>query len=229
MDLDNVVIPVDKLIRTRRKTIALVVERDGSLVVHAPMHANEAMINKFVAEKESWIQKKQDQARTFYPTFVPKEYVDGEGFLYLGAIYQLQLGQGKKPQLDLNGTFRLAEASLPKAPLVFERWYRKQAFVIISERVRFYAEKYGIQYKQVRITSARTRWGSCSQEGTLSFAWRLIMAPLPIIDYVVVHELSHVQVKNHSKRFWNKLNVLMPDYRQRIEWLERNGHLLSLE
>jgi len=79
------------------------------------------------------------------------------------------------------------------------------------------------------ITSARTRWGSCSQEGALSFAWRLIMAPLPIIDYVVVHELAHIQVKNHSKRFWNKLNVLMPDYRQRIEWLERNGHLLSLE
>ena len=229
MDLDNIVIPVDKLIRTRRKTIALVIERDGSLVVHAPMRVNEEMINKFIAEKERWIRKKQDQARTFYPAFVPKEYVDGEGFLYLGAIYPLQLGKGKKPQLALNGTFRLAQASLPKAPLVFERWYRKQAFVIISERVRFYAEKYGIQYKQVRITSARTRWGSCSHEGTLSFAWRLIMAPLPIIDYVVVHELSHVQVKNHSKRFWNKLNVLMPDYRQRIEWLERNGHLLSLE
>ena len=229
MDLDNVVIPVDKLIRTRRKTIALVVERDGSLVVHAPMRANEETINKFIAEKERWIRKKQDQARAFYPPFVPKEYVDGEGFLYLGTIYQLQLGQGKKPSVTLNGTFRLAQASLPKAPLVFERWYRKQAFQVISERVRFYAEKYGIQYKQVRITSARTRWGSCSQEGTLSFAWRLIMAPLPIIDYVVVHELAHVQVKNHSKRFWNKLNVLMPDYRQRIEWLERNGHLLSLE
>jgi predicted metal-dependent hydrolase len=229
VDLDNVVIPVDKLIRSRRKTIALVVERDGSLVVHAPMRTNEETINKFVAEKERWIRKKQDQARTFYPPFVPKEYVDGEGFLYLGAIYRLQIGQNKKPPLTLNGTFRLTQASLPKAPLVFEHWYRKQALQVISERVQFYAEKYGIHYKQVRITSARTRWGSCSQEGTLSFAWRLIMAPLPIIDYVVVHELSHVQVKNHSKRFWNKLNVLMSDYRQRIEWLERNGHLLSLE
>jgi predicted metal-dependent hydrolase len=223
------VIAIDKIIRTRRKTIALVVERDGSLVVHAPMRANEEMVNKFVAEKERWIRKKQDQARSFYPPFVPKEYVDGEGFLYLGTIYQLQLGQGKKPQLALNGTFRLAQDSLPKASLVFERWYRKQAFQVISERVRFYAEKYGIHYKQVRITSARTRWGSCSQESTLSFAWRLIMAPLPMIDYVVVHELVHVEVKNHSKRFWKKLNNLMPDYRQRIEWLERNGHLLSLE
>ena len=222
-------IPIVKIIRTKRKTIALIVERDASLVVHAPMRADEASIHEFVMEKEKWIRAKQEQARIFYPPFIPKEYVDGEGFLYLGTIYQLQLGHHKRPPLTLNGTFRLAQASLPKAPLIFERWYRKQAYQVLSERVQFYAEKYDIAYKQVKITSARTRWGSCSHEGTLSFAWRLVMAPLPIIDYVVVHELAHVQVKNHSKRFWNKLNILMPDYKQRIEWLEKNGHLLSLD
>ena len=222
-------IPIDKIIRSKRKTLALVVEHDASLVVHAPMRANEETINKFVAEKEKWIRRKQEQARNFYPPFIPKEYVNGESFWYLGSLYQLKLSHAKKPQLTLNGTFKLAQDALPKAPIVFERWYRKRALQVISERVVLYAEKHGIIYKQVKITSARTRWGSCSHLGTLSFTWRLVMAPLPVIDYVVMHELVHVQVKNHSKRFWNKLKVFMPDYRERIEWLEKNGHLLSLE
>lgn len=218
----------DEIIRTKRRTMALIIERNGRLVVRAPMGAKQERIDKFIKSKEKWILRKQEQVKSYYPPFMPKEYVNGEGFWYLGNIYKLQLADEKKPLLYLNGNFQLARIALDKAPAVFERWYREQAYTVISERVQWYAAKHGYSPKKVKITSARTRWGSCSDRGTLSFAWRLVMAPTPVIDYVVIHELVHLHVKNHSKKFWARVGVIMPDYQQNIEWLEKNGHLLNL-
>lgn len=209
--------------------MALIIERDGRLIVRAPMRAKEEAIYEFIKRKDKWISRKQAEVRSYYQPFVPKEYVNGEGFWYLGNIYKLQLADEKKPLLYLNGNFQLARTALEKAPIIFERWYREQAYKVISERVQWYAAKYGYYYKQVKITSARTRWGSCSARGTLSFAWRLVMAPVPVIDYVVIHELIHLDVKNHSRKFWSRVGVIMPDYKQRIEWLEKHGHLLNLK
>ncbi len=218
----------DQIIRTKRKTIALIVERDGRLIVRAPLRAREETINTFIQRKEKWILKKQEQVQSYYPPFVPKEYVNGEGFWYLGGIYKLQLVDTSRPSLYLNGSFRLARAAVHKAPLEFERWYRKQAQKVIAERVKWYAEKHGYSFKQIKITSARTRWGSCSERGTLSFSWRLVMAPVSVIDYVVVHELVHLNMKNHSKEYWSRVKLIMPDYQNKIDWLEKNGHLLRL-
>jgi len=220
---------IDEIIRTKRRTIALIVERDGSLIVRAPMRAKEETINEFIKHKEKWILKKRAEVKACYPPFVSKEYVNGEGFWFLGQIHKLQIVDEKKPNLFLNGDFRLAKAAVHKAPAVFERWYRKQAYQVIAGRVQWYAAKHGCQYTQIKITSARRRWGSCSASGTLSFAWRLVMAPVPVIDYVVVHELVHLQVRNHSKKFWGRVGVIMPDFKQKIEWLEKNGHLLNLK
>lgn len=226
--MDLTMIKPDEIIRTKRRTMALIIERNGRLVVRAPLRAKEERINEFVEQKAKWILKKQEQVKTYYPPFVSKEYVNGEGFWYLGNIYKLQVGDVRKPLLYLNGNFQLSRTAIDKAPLVFERWYKDRAQKIISQRVKWYSAKHGYSYNQVKITSARTRWGSCSERGTLSFSWRLVMAPIPVIDYVVVHELVHLHVKNHSKKFWARVGVIMPDYQQRIEWLEKHGHLLNL-
>ena len=212
----NLVKP-DEIIRTKRKSIALIVERDGRLIVRAPMRVKDERINELIKQKEKWILKKQEQVKAYYPPFVSKEYVNGEGFWFLGQIHKLQIVDEKKPNLFLNGDFRLAKAAVHKAPAVFEKWYRKQAFQVIAGRVQWYATKHGCQYTQIKITSARRRWGSCNSRGILSFAWRLVMAPVPVIDYVVVHELVHLQVRNHSKKFWGRVGVIMPDYEQKIE------------
>ncbi len=218
----------DQIIRTKRKTIALIVERDGRLVVRAPLRAREEVIHRFIQRKEKWIFRKREYVKSYYPPFVQKEYVNGEGFWYLGNIYELQLVEASKPPLYLNGGFQLARTAVSKAPLVFEHWYREQAQQVIAERVKWYAKKHGYSYKQIKITSARTRWGSCSARGTLSFSWRLVMAPVPVIDYVVVHELVHLKTKNHSKEYWSRVKLIVPDYQNRIDWLEQNGHLLRL-
>lgn len=219
---------INEIIRTKRRTIALIVERDGSLIVRAPMRAKEEAIHQFVKQKEKWIVKKQAEVEALYSPFVPKEYVNGEEFWFLGQIHKLQIVDEKKPNLYLHGNFCLARLALPKADAVFEKWYRKQAYQVLIGRVQAYASKHGFQYKRIKITSARTRWGSCTSQGTLSFSWRLVMAPVPAIDYVVIHELVHLQIKNHSKKFWDRVEAIMPDYEQKVAWLERHGHLFNL-
>ena len=117
----------------------------------------------------------------------------------------------------------MAQSAQGQAAQLFEQWYRQQARTVFTERVELYAQKYGFEYAKIRISSARTRWGSCSSKGTLSFTWRLVMAPLEIVDYVVVHELSHLREHNHSKAFWAQVAAILPDYKSRRKWLKVNG------
>jgi predicted metal-dependent hydrolase len=217
---------IDRLVRSRRKTVALIVERDGSLTVRAPLRMAEARIRTFVESHSEWIAKKQIRARVASP-FSPKHYTDGDMFLFLGQSYPLTIVPHQRPALTNNGAaFRLAKSALPKAEGTFTRWYKQQAALLLSERVLAFAGKFGFKYKKIRISSARTRWGSCSSRGTLSFTYRLIMAPPDVQDYVVLHELVHTQVRNHSKTFWNRLGELMPDYKSRLNWLKKNGKFL---
>jgi hypothetical protein len=215
------------IIHSRRKTVALVIERDGRLVVRAPLRMSRKAILQLVEQKKDWIIAKQQQMQK-NPPHAPKQYANGESFWLLGKTYPLEIVAQNSPALSLEGHFRLSSRALDKAPQVFKRWYQQQAQRVLAERAALYAARHGFVYQKIKITSARTRWGSCSAKGTLSFTWRLVMAPLPVIDYVVVHELVHLQVKNHSKEFWRRVEMLMPDYRQHIQWLKTNGRLLSL-
>jgi predicted metal-dependent hydrolase len=110
----------------------------------------------------------------------------------------------------------------------FERWYRAQAEEVITERVRLFAVRSGLAFQGLRISGAKSRWGSCSSKGTLNFSWRLIMAPLWVVDYVVVHELSHLVEHNHSKRFWAHVARYFPDYTNARRWLRENQQLLEI-
>jgi predicted metal-dependent hydrolase len=221
-------IKIDLLVRSRRKTIALVVNPDASLTVRAPLHMLEGGILKFVKSHEDWIRKNQAKARLHAPP-VPKRYQDGESFPYLGKMYPLQVVTVKSPALTWHPTgFILARRHLSKAEELFLRWYKKQARALITERVASLAQQHGFSYQKMHISSARTRWGSCSSLGTISFTWRLVMAPLEIVDYVVIHELVHTKIRNHSKDFYTRVGKILPDYKKRIGWLKRNGKFLHL-
>ena len=148
--------------------------------------------------------------------------------MYLGHAYSLELVKEQKKPLLLEENFKLTESAQSNGRLAFERWYRTQAKQILEERVHFYASQYGFQYKKIGITSARTRWGSCSSNGSLNFSWRLILAPMEAVNYVVVHELVHTVVHNHSKRFWKRVETIMPDYQECRKWLRKNGQQLML-
>jgi predicted metal-dependent hydrolase len=215
-------VTVDRIVRSKRRTLALIVEDNGSLTVRAPMRMPATIIQEFVAKHTNWVQKKQSETRAMAP-IQPKQYQPGENFLYLGREYELELVQDQQKKLVLDGRFLLAASVQDKAELVFQNWYRQQARQIISERVKLFANKYAFHYDRIRITSARTRWGSCSTKGTLNFSWRLIMTPLDIVDYVIIHELAHTVHHNHSKRFWGLVKKILPDYKDRRKHLKEYG------
>jgi predicted metal-dependent hydrolase len=216
---------IDQLIRSKRKTIALIIERDGRLTVRAPLRLALRDIQKWVDTKSDWIEQKRALVKVSQPVLPPpKRYAEGEAFLYLGQHYPLTLVASARPALRLaDGRFLLAQAALLQAEAVFSAWYREQARRVCSERAAFYAARMGVGYEQIRISSARTRWGSCSSRGTISFTWRLVLAPLEIVDYVVVHELAHRREPNHSSRFWAIVEQFMPDYKKRRDWLKKNA------
>lgn len=202
----SVQMKIDQIIRSNRKTIALIVRRDGLLIVRAPHRVSNAQILRFVEEKTGWIQEKQAEARQRAAQKASKQFAGGEKFQFLGDEYPLEIASQGRASLCLdNGRFLMDKSALPRAKEIFAAWYKKQSRQVLEERVKLYAARYQLSYQKIKITSARTRWGSCSSNGTLCFTWRLVMAPLPVIDYVVVHELAHLLEKNHSKRFWDKV------------------------
>lgn len=220
-------ISVDQIIRSTRKTLAVIVKSNGSVIVRAPLRASDKAIREFIEEHKEWIAKKRAEALATLPR-EPRQYVPGETFMYLGNSYSLEIVKGQKKPLLLEDGFKLAEPAQSKAKLAFERWYRAQAKEILTAQVEHYAGQFGFQYKKIGITSARTRWGSCSANGSLNFSWRLILAPMEAVDYVIVHELVHTLHHNHSRRFWKKVETILPDYKERRKWLRRNGQQLVL-
>lgn len=221
-------VQIEKIIRTKRKTIALQIRDDAKLVVRAPYNLDDETISAIVSKHRRWVEKKQKEVATRNQKLYPKEFVDGEGFLYLGRYYKLNIVEDQSEPLKFEGAFYLSRCVLPHAQEIFMQWYKDKAFEKISERVDLYAEKRGYKYNKIGITDAQKRWGSCSFKGNLNFSWRLIMAPLSVVDYVVIHELVHLEERNHAKSFWDKVKMLMPDFESRRNWLKSNGYLLTL-
>ncbi len=214
-----------KIVRSRRKTIALVIDSDGELIVRAPFYAPENDILRFVQEKQDWIEQKtreMKQKTIERPRLLLQE---GETIPYLGRECMIFRGMTRKICFDGNA-FLLPESEDAGAKLV--SWYKKRAAVILKERVESIAEKMQVSPAGVKITSAKTRWGSCSYTNHLNFTWRLIMCPPEVVDYVVVHELCHIIHKNHSKSFWKSVEGIDASYREHEKWLKENRRLMEV-
>jgi predicted metal-dependent hydrolase len=222
-------IRIDKLLRSSRRTIALIIQPDGTLLVRAPLRVPDDIINDFVEDHANWIHRKKLQIQSV-PTLQKKEYREGELFLFVGIKYPLHIQEKNRVKLTLlEERFQISRFQLPSARDLFINWYKVEARKVISNRVKLQAQENGFSWHKLRISSARTRWGSCSSRGSLSFTWRLVMAPLDVIDYVVVHELVHTRIKNHSPAFWQRVAEIMPDYKKHVNWLKKNGRTLSLD
>ena len=217
-------IAVAKLIRSRRRTLALEISANAELIVRAPLSTSQEYIKKFILQKSAWIRKKQQLINDFRKQHPVTEYVDGAKILYLGETYQLKVIDDA--EIFFADALFFPKRFLNKAPMHLLHWYKKQALEVISARVAFYAKQIGVQYTAVKISSANKRWGSCSQKGSLNFSWRLIKAPEMVIDYVVVHELVHLWVKNHSRKFWYEVAKIFPLYKTARRYLKDNSRRL---
>ena len=213
-----------EIIRSSRKSLALVIDEWGNLIVRAPKSMSMEQINRFIEKKDTWIRKKQGQAQMFTDKYLPITGINGEKLSYRGQEYTIKLSDTN--WVCLEDRIVYIPSSDSKAALI--AWLKEQAYVLINERVLFYSSIMSVEYTKVRLTEAKGRWGSCSTNNNLNFAWRLIMCPQKVIDYVVVHELSHVKYKDHSSRFWQYIGMVLPDYKERESWLKIHRKIMNI-
>jgi len=183
-------------------------------------------IQNLLLKKANWILKKQSQAKVRKIQNSPKKFIEGENFHYLGQPYPLKLTD--TDAINLTDSLEFPRIFILSAQQHLTQWYKAQASDKIRERAELYSKITGLSYSKIKISDAAKRMGSCSASGNLNFSWRLIIAPLENIDYVVVHELIHLDERNHSRRFWNKVGAVLPDYKEKDSWLKHNFRLFGL-
>ncbi len=227
LDIEYTLLPGSK-----RKTTDIIIERNGRVVVKPPLFINPEQADEIVRSKRMWIYKNLAEWRDLNRTAVYREWVNGETFLYLGSGYRLRVVENQDvPLLLKDGRFCIDKKcieNIENARAAFIEFYTEKAEKRIPDRVSLYAPQLGVAVNTITIKDIKYRWASCGINNGLQFHWRIMMAPVKIIDYIVVHELCHFKYKNHTDAFWNEVDKVMSDYPERKVWLKKNGAGLDL-
>ena len=219
--------PLEVVRSDRRKRSVSFEVRDERVTVRVPKRLSEKHLREFIVKRTPWIIAKLKEARE-RPPIKPKEYVNGELFPYLGHDYRLKIDTGDEKSVELRDGYlqisllRTDPKPRETAQRLLESWYKDQISAYLKDKVVWFAKVIGVNPKSITVKSYKSRWGSCSPKGDLSFNWRLVFMPHPIIDYVVVHELCHILELNHSKRFWQHVERHIPDHRVRRHALKHH-------
>lgn len=217
----------------RKKTISIAIDRRQGVVIKAPRHTSTKFIENVVKEKASWIASKFQIIESL-GIIQPKQFITGERFHYLGHDYRLLVAE------SLNGvkgvrledgqiTVRIPAKYFQKTDSEFVKnklihWYKQQAQIVISELIDKHSFINDLLPDQFKIKNLKSSWGNCNRNN-LSFNWRLVMVPIELIEYVVVHELCHLKQKNHSKEYWQLVESIIPDYRNQRKHLRQIGQM----
>lgn len=214
---------------SNRKTLSIIVERDRRVVVRAPLNTSKELIEKEISKRKYSLFQKINHPQKYENPKPRKEFVSGESILFLGTHYKLEVVQDEIEGILFDNKFYIKNANRTKAEQLFRIWYFNQAVDRIIPRVKYYAKNMGVSCKSIKIVDLKYRWGSCSPKDNINFNWRLIKAPIFVIDYIIVHELTHLIQPNHTPEFWNILSIQIPSYEKAKEWLKRNGAILEDE
>jgi predicted metal-dependent hydrolase len=209
----------------RRRSIGLRID-DRGLTVNMPLRASEKWLHSVLQEKAEWVVEKLESWQAKKPA--PQQWTDGEPILFRGETFTLRIIPSlfdAPPQL--HGTQLIVHVSRTDNPAVIEkiimRWYRHEALQLFTECVGHFAPLMNVTPAEIKLSSARTQWGSCTTRGTVRLNWQLIKMPLHLVDYVVVHELAHLREMNHSAAFWRVVETVCPDYAKRRRELRKWG------
>lgn len=232
----------------RKKTVAFRV-RNNQIQITAPKRLALYRIQQLLLRRSDWIGKQLEfqAARPEEPAELVRQYIDGERINYLGRRYRLAISTGDDNAHSAKlyaGQLQVTLANRHLNPLkkrheslnqtqdhirrTIGQWYQQRAEERLPEIVAQIAATIGVNYGAIEIRHFKSRWGSCRADGRLQFNWRLMMAPRPVIEYVIIHELCHLIHLNHSPAFWRVVEIHMPDYRQHRIWLRENGENLAL-
>jgi predicted metal-dependent hydrolase len=223
----------------RARRARILVDGDGVEVV-VPRRFPLREVEPFVEEKRAWIERTLRRLRESEAERPAARLEDGGLVPYLGESLRLSVrvepGRQREHVVRRGEELRVALPADPERLLpadgalreTLERWYRKRARIEVAPRLDAACARAGISYTRLQIRGQRTRWASCSSTGAMSFNWRLLLAPAEILDYVVEHEVTHLERLDHSPRFWRLLASRCPDWREHEAWLRRHGHALKL-
>ncbi len=220
------------VIRSRRRTADIVVERNGEVIVRAPIGLCDQRLERAIADRELWIHRARAEWEELNSRRVRREFLSGESFLYLGRTYRLKVVSDPDAQVSLrNGRLLISQHLLKRtqsARKALRDFYISRGEEILPARVQHLAKKVGVQPGRVRVKELGYHWASCGARGDLNFHWKTLMAPRTVLDYVIVHELCHLRHRDHSTAFWNEIDKVLPSYRERKQWLRANGASLDV-
>ncbi len=215
-----------KIIYCKRKTISLQITSQLTLLVKAPIGTSQKTISSIIESNRLFIERKINEIKI--ANYHKNSYESGEKFYYLGKELTLQIINANKNCISVENQtifLYLKKRSSPRHVLL--EWYKKQAFVFINERLQYYKELLNCNFNSITITSAKKRLGSCDSKGNLRFSFYNVLLSKDYIDYIVVHELCHLFYLNHSKAFWQMVENIMPDFKQKRLWLRKNFHIIA--
>jgi predicted metal-dependent hydrolase len=219
-----------QLVIEDRKNLAITVNPDKSVVVKAPLESSLDEIQAKMVKRGQWIVKQLNYFDKFHPLQPERQYVGGETHYYLGRQYRLRIRRGPKNSVKLIGKFFVVRTPEPgnreRIELLMKEWYAIHAQLLLDRRVKIYWERIlgsGFRTLEIQYRTMKRRWGSYSQNGTITFNIELVKAPLNCVDYVIVHELCHLVHPNHDKGFYRLVESIMPQWRSNKEKLELFG------
>ncbi|MBC8554651.1 MAG: M48 family metallopeptidase [Candidatus Brocadiales bacterium] len=227
MNIEGVEIKIEKT--DRRKTASIFIERDGSVRVLAPVSSSDETVEKVVRSKQYQIFTKLAKWQELNQGKVNRQFVNGQSFLYFGRNYRLSIVDKQEVPLKLSrGYLTLDRNELDKAKKVFKQFYKEKALKKIAERLKLIEEKFQQKPASIKVMELQNRWASWTPKHGLNFHWKCAMAPIPVIDYIISHEMVHLKHPNHSPEFWNELDKKMPNYKEYENWLKQNGVKMTI-
>ncbi|MBR6779132.1 MAG: M48 family metallopeptidase [Clostridia bacterium] len=208
--------------RVKRRSIALIIDRQGQLIVRAPLKCPDREIFAFIKQKSDWIEKKQQEIKQ--NAIKPLDLTDNSTFIYFGKKYIVRT----KP----NGRVAIKDDYIyipnTNVKVSVTRFLKNNLKKVCTDLANKYSQMFKFEYKSISITSAKTCWGSCSGQNRLNFTYRLALCPIPVVEYIVIHELCHTKVKNHSTNFWKLVKSIYPEYKTIERWLKTNRQIIDM-
>ena len=214
----------DKIIKSNRKTVSLSLDKDGRVIVRAPKYYSDKKINEIILDSQGWLEKTLLNFEKSQSKIQKYAVCDGGKIPLLGEDFDIKYTNNKKAFID-GRTIYLPENNSVNA---LEKLLKKIAQNFFTERLDYFSSLSHLEYNSIKITKAKGRWGSCNADKNICFSVYLVMCPLDIIDYVIVHEMCHLKYMDHSKNFWAGVKKYIPDYKVKKQWLKENRAIVNI-
>lgn len=221
-------ISIDNLIRSKRKTISIMISKEGKLIIKAPLNVSEAYIKEIINKRKDWIIDKRSQILNRKKPEIT--YYDGKTINIFDEPYKIKFAKDDRFAMKITKEKEIviADDLIDDIKFLLPQAIKKLSKPKFEERAIYWSNIMGYNFKQIKLSSANGRWGSCSNRGNINLNWKLALAPLHIIDHIIVHELAHLKEMNHSAKFWEIVAKHFPQYKECKKWLVQNGHLLEV-